>query len=193
MNLPKLYRLRQKFDAECIGDIPSTVSSEIQSLGLQEKCEPGQSVAITAGSRGIANIPLILRSIASELKSLGLEPFIVPAMGSHGGGKAEGQEKVLKKYGITEETTGAPVRACMDVVEVGKTGDGVPVVFDRLAREADWSVVVNRVKPHTKFTGAIESGLCKMILIGLGKAEGAKIYHRAEVHHSFEGVAETAV
>ena len=193
MNFPKLYQVRQAFDDQRITDIPAAVSEQIARLNLDSRCKPGQSVAITAGSRGITDIVQILASIVAELRNLGLHPFIIPAMGSHGGGKAEGQAKVLKKYGVTEETVGAPIRATMDVVEIGRTEDGIPVVVDRFAFEADWIVVVNRAKTHTRFSGDIESGMCKMMLIGLGKAAGALSYHRAEVHLSFDRVVQTAV
>ena len=193
MKYPDLHQIRQEFDHSHVEDIPAAVNAELAALDLGARCKPGQTIAITAGSRGIANIPEILRSIVDEMKKIGLEPFVVPAMGSHGGGVAEGQKKILEKYGITEETLGAPVRAGMDVVHLGESEDGVGVVIDKIASEADWVAGVNRVKPHTKFTGEIESGLCKMILIGLGKAEGAKIYHRSAVQYSFEHVAKTAI
>jgi len=193
MKYPPLYQVRQKFDDEALRDVPAVVGAEVAKLGLRARCRPGQSVAITAGSRGIAELATILRTLVGELHALGLEPFIVPAMGSHGGGKADGQAKVLEKYGVTERAMGAPVRASMEVVQLGETEDGVPVVIDRLASEADWVVVVNRAKPHTRFRGEIESGLCKMMLIGLGKAEGAGLYHRALVQLPFDRLVSTAV
>ncbi|MBI2194241.1 MAG: DUF2088 domain-containing protein [Planctomycetes bacterium] len=193
MELPPLYRIRQEFDRERVENIPAAVSSELGRIRIETRARPGQTVALTVGSRGIANLPLIIRSAASELKRLGLRPFIIPAMGSHGGATAAGQEKVLAHYGISEASVGVPVRSSMDVIRVGETTDGVPVVIDRLASEADWIGVINRVKPHTRFRGDIESGLAKMFLIGLGKAEGARIYHRAEVHLSFRRLIETAV
>ncbi|MCA9065365.1 MAG: DUF2088 domain-containing protein, partial [Planctomycetaceae bacterium] len=153
--------------------------------------KPGQSVAITAGSRGIANIPIILKGIVDHFKSLGAKPFIVPAMGSHGGGTVEGQLKLLASMGVTEESTGAPFKATMETVVVAETSSGIPVHFDRHASEADHVFVCNRVKPHTRFVGPIESGLHKMMLIGLGKHEGARIYHRGILTTSFTEILES--
>lgn len=177
--------VRQTFDSPRVTDIPGTVESQMQSLQLSGKVLPGQSVAITAGSRGIANIALITRQIAAHFLALGAKPFIVPAMGSHGGGTAAGQEKLLAGFGITEAEMGVPVRATMETVVVAHTDRGMPVHFDRYASEADHVFVSNRVKPHTRFVGAIESGLHKMMLIGLGKHEGARIYHRGIMESSF--------
>lgn len=193
MQLPALYKIHQSFDGQQVDDIPARVSEQIAALNLHKRIKPGQTVAITGGSRGIANIPLILKSVVDELKSLGLKPFLVPAMGSHGGATAEGQRKILHKYGMTEQAVGCEIRASMDVVELGWPMPGIRVVEDRNAYEADWVVVVNRAKPHTRFDGEIESGLCKMILIGLGKTEGATLYHKAAVNYSFGKLVEVAV
>jgi hypothetical protein len=144
-------------------------------------------VAVGAGSRGIANIGTIVGATVAWLRNLGARPFVFPAMGSHGGGTSEGQLSVLEHYGITETTMGCPVRATMDVVQVGEAL-GLPVWLDRLAAEADWIGLVNRVKPHTDFKGSIESGLFKMMTIGLGKHKGAIQYHRANIHHGYETV-----
>jgi hypothetical protein len=122
---------------------------------------------------------------------MGAEPFIVPAMGSHGGGTAEGQRAIIESYGITESYTGAPIRSAMDVVHVADTEDGIPIYFDRHAYQADHVAVVGRVKPHTGFVGEIESGLMKMMMIGLGKHTGASVYHRAIIHHSFDRIIRT--
>jgi len=140
---------------------------------------PGARIAITAGSRGISYIPEILSALVSALRELGAEPFIVPAMGSHGGATAEGQREVLEGYGITEARTGAPIRATMDVVEIGRTPAGVPIYIDRFAWEADGVIVCGRVKAHTAFKAQIESGLCKMLAVGLGKQRGAETMHGA--------------
>lgn len=185
MAFPRMARVRQKFDAPKIDDIPAEVDSQLASLNLGEKVQSGQTVAITAGSRGIANIALIIKSICDHVKSLGGVPIIVPAMGSHGGGTAEGQRAIIEGYGVTEEYTGAEIRSSMETVIVGETPQGIPVHFDKMAFECDHVVVCGRVKPHTGFVGPIESGLHKMMLIGLGKHEGAKIYHRAILDHSF--------
>lgn len=175
----------QTFDNPKVDDIPAAVREQMKSLQLQQKIRPGQTVAITAGSRGVANIALILKEIAAHFLSLGASPFIVPAMGSHGGGTVEGQLKLLADYGVTEEALGVPFRATMETVIVGETNRGMPVHFDRYAAEADHVFICNRVKPHTRFVGPVESGLHKMMLIGLGKHEGAKIYHRAILENTF--------
>jgi hypothetical protein len=148
-------------------------------------------VALTAGSRGIANIPVVLRSLATFLKDLGAQPFLVPAMGSHGGGTAEGQRKVIESYGITEAFVGAPIRASMDVVSLGTTAEGYPVVLDRHASEADHIGIVARIKPHTGYHGPIESGLLKMSMIGLGKHAGALAYHRILLEQPFDPVVRS--
>ena len=185
MSFPKVVRVQQNFDATHITDIPKTVSEQIGKLGLNGRLKPGQTVAITGGSRGVANIAVILRSVVDELRRLGVRPFIIPAMGSHGGGTAEGQKLVLEHYGITESSMDAPIRATMETTQVGETPQGIPVFLDNYALEADHVVVVNRVKPHTDFDGDIESGLCKMMAIGLGKHTGAIQYHRANIKHGY--------
>ncbi|MBM4045774.1 MAG: DUF2088 domain-containing protein, partial [Planctomycetes bacterium] len=144
-----------------------------------------QTVAITAGSRGLVNYATIVRTMVDELKALGARPFIVPAMGSHGGATTEGQRELLARYGITEQNVGAPVKSSMEVVEIGRSSQGIPVFLDKHASQADHIAVLNRVKPHTLFTGEVESGLTKMLLIGLGKREGAALYHRAIVQYSW--------
>jgi hypothetical protein len=191
VDIPQFFRLRQLFDAIRVEDIPATVSSELARLQLHERIRPGASVAITAGSRGVANIHLIIKAIAGHLKSLGAAPFIVPAMGSHAGGTAEGQRKLIEGYGVTEEFCGCPIRSSMETVIVAQTAEGFPVHFDKNAYEADHVLVCNRVKPHTNFVGEIESGLCKMMLIGLGKHAGAKIYHRAIQDYSFPQILKS--
>ncbi len=138
---------------------------------------PGMRLAVGAGSRGITNLPLVTRLLIEELKKAGAQPFIFPAMGSHGGATAEGQRAVLERMGFTEETMGASIRATMDVVQVGTTPDGLPAYVDALAAQADGIIVVNRIKPHTTFRGKIESGLTKMVVIGAGKQKGAETCH----------------
>ena len=186
--VPKMLRVRQIFEAPTVEDIPAAVRAEVQRLNLDPKVNPGETVAISVGSRGIANIALIIKSLVAELKALGLEPFLVPAMGSHGGGIAEAQQEIIEGYGVTEEYTGAPIKSSMDVVQIGETEDGVPVYFDKYAFEGDHVAVVGRIKPHTDFVGEIESGLHKMMLIGLGKHKGAALYHQAIVHYSFDRI-----
>ena len=188
MSFPNMLRIRQHFDAPTVEDIPAAVSEEITRLNLSARVKSGQSVAVSVGSRGINNIALITKSLVEELKALGLEPFLVPAMGSHGGGIAEAQREIIEGYGVTEEYVGAPIKASMETVQIGQTEDGVPVFFDKYAFEADHVAVVGRIKPHTDFVGEIESGLHKMMLIGLGKHKGAALYHQAIVHYSFDRI-----
>jgi hypothetical protein len=180
-----MLRVRQRFAGPRLADIPAGVRAALGAAGLPIK--RGDAVAVGAGSRGIANIATIVRATVDDLKARGARPFIFPAMGSHGGATAEGQRDVLAHYGITEATMGCEIRASMDVVQVGEAL-GLPVWMDRVAAEADWIGLVNRVKPHTDFKGSIESGLFKMMTIGLGKYRGAIQYHRANVTHSYETV-----
>src|ERR671930_195374 len=185
MALPRMVRVRQTFSRPRVADIPRTVGERLAAANLPVK--RGDTVAVGAGSRGIANIDVIVGAAVRYLKDLGARPFVFPAMGSHGGGTAEGQLDVLAHYGITEATMGCPVRATMEVTQVGEAL-GLPVWLDRYASEADWIGLVNRVKPHTDFKGSIESGLFKMLTIGLGKHTGAIQYHRANIHHGYETV-----
>jgi len=186
-----MIRVRQDVDAPRIDDVAGEVDRELSALNLGEKISAGETVAITAGSRGIANIALITKSVVEHFKKLGAVPFIVPAMGSHGGGTAEGQRAILEGYGITEDYIGAEIRCSMETVIVDKTPQGIPVHFDKHAYEADHVLVAGRIKPHTGFVGEIESGLHKMMLIGLGKHEGAKIYHRAILDYSFREIIQS--
>lgn len=188
---PQMFRVRQKFDAPRVEDIPATVQAELTRLKLQNKIKPGQTVAVTVGSRGINNIHTIIHAAVAHLKQIGAKPFIVPAMGSHGGGTAEGQRAIVEGYGITEAFVGCPIRSSMETVTLCQTEEGIPVHFDKNAYGADHVLVCGRVKPHTGFVGDIESGLMKMMLIGLGKHEGAKIYHRAITDFSFPQIVRS--
>ena len=188
---PDMYRIRQTFEGPAVADIPAAVRDELARVDVASVIKPGQTVALTAGSRGVANIATIIKATVDYLKAIGARPFIIPAMGSHGGGTADGQLDVLHHYGIAEANMGAPLRASMEVVQIGETPDGLPVWLDKSASEADHIGVINRVKPHTDFSGAIESGLFKMMTIGLGKYHGAQHYHRANVQYGYEHVIRT--
>ena len=188
---PRFFRVHQKFDAPVVNDVVRATIETLGTLDLRQRVKPGESVAITAGSRGIAHIAEILKAVVEHFKQLDTRPFIVPAMGSHGGGTAEGQLKVLRGYGITPEFCGCEIRASMETVAVSQAAEGFAVHFDKHAYEADHVFVAGRIKPHTRFAGEIESGLMKMMLIGLGKHEGAKIYHRAIVNHSFDQIVRS--
>lgn len=191
MSFPRMIRVRQTFDATRVDDIPGEVEDQLARLGLGRKVKPGQTVAITAGSRGINNIALIIKAIVDHVKGLGGVPFIVPAMGSHGGGTAEGQREIIEGYGITEDFLGCEIRASMETVIVEMAKQGFPVHFDKHAASADHVIVCGRIKPHTGFVGEVESGLHKMMLIGLGKHAGALVYHRAIIDYSFGEIIRT--
>jgi acyl-CoA synthetase (AMP-forming)/AMP-acid ligase II len=175
--LPPMARVLQKFDPTKLADIPGAIHQEFLRPEIRDRVKPGQIVAVGCGSRGIANIAQIAIAVIAELKALGAKPFIFPCMGSHGAATAEGQKKVLETYGITEASTGVPIRATMDTTIVGHLADSTPVHMDKFASEADAIVVINRIKPHTGFRGSTESGLTKMLAIGIGKITGAATYH----------------
>ena len=177
MNWPPIARVRQVFDHPEVADVPAAVAAAIRSSRLRDRIPPGGSVALTVGSRGIAGISEIVTAAVAAIRELGLSPFVVAAMGSHGGGTAEGQRALLAEFGVTEATAGCPIRSEMDTVELGTNAFGLPICFDRNAYEADGIVLLNRIKPHTSFTGRYESGLLKMLTIGLGKREGATQVH----------------
>lgn len=188
---PKTFRVRQRFERPLVEDVAGEVRAELARLSLGQKLRPGQTVAITGGSRGITNIATILQAVASHLRELGAHPLIVAAMGSHGGGTSEGQRAILANYGITEAFCGCPIRSEMGTVVIDETPEGVPVHFASDALAADHVLVVARVKPHTELFGEHQSGLMKMLLIGLGKHEGAKIYHRAFVDYSLDQIVRS--
>lgn len=190
-DFPLIFRVRQHFQRPLVSNVDAETQSQLSGLNLKAVIKPGQTVAITAGSRGITNIRQILKSLVEHLKNLDGVPFIVPAMGSHGGGTAEGQMQLLSELGITEQFCGCPIRASMDTVIVCHAAEGFPVHFDRHAFEADHVFVCGRVKPHTNFVGENESGLMKMMLVGLGKHEGAKVYHRAITQYSFGQILQS--
>jgi len=175
--LPPLARIRQKLSPQCLDDVPGAIRAGIAALGDVPRMKPGAKIALTGGSRGIADIVPILRTVVAELKARGAEPFLIPAMGSHGGATADGQIEMMAGYGMTEEALGCPIRATMEVVELGKTARGITVYYDRMASEADGVIVVNRVKAHTAFRGEVESGVAKMIAVGMGKRHGAEQMH----------------
>jgi hypothetical protein len=177
MQLPRIFLVRQNFPSRRIADVAAEVQRQLQASGFAARLRPGSSVAIGVGSRGIANIATITRTAAEFWKGQGMHPFVFPAMGSHGAATAEGQADVLAHYGIIETTVGCPVRSALDVVPLGKTPQGIQTYMDRNAYESDGVMLAGRVKWHTDFAGKIESGLFKMIAIGLGKFAGAQHYH----------------
>ena len=191
VELPRVRLVRQLFTVPPPVDVAARVVSEWHRLAPRINPTAGAQIAVAVGSRGIDGLAPAVRTLVAELRSAGCEPFIVPAMGSHGGATASGQTEVLAGLGITPETVGAEVRATMDVVGVGVVGD-VPLCLDRLAAESDGIVVVNRVKPHTDFAGPMGSGLLKMLCIGLGNQEGADRLHRMGVARDLGEVVREA-
>ena len=182
---PRMFTVQQEFPRPAPLEIPEVVSAQVERV--QDRLPAGGRVAVTVGSRGIANFREIVRATLDALKAAGVQPFILPAMGSHGGATPEGQRRILADYGITEETMGVPIEAAMATREVGRTADGVPAYTSAVALEADGIVVLNRVKPHTDyFSRTLGSGLIKMMVVGMGKHEGAANFHRTAVHRGYE-------
>jgi hypothetical protein len=178
MGLPKIARVRRFYRQPAVADVAAAVEAAVASSRLATRPEAGGRIAITAGSRGISGIAAITRATVQALRRRGFDPFVVAAMGSHGGGTAQGQRDLLAELGLTEASLGCPIRSEMDTVVLGTNSFGLPIHFDRNAFEADGIVLVNRIKPHTSFTGRYESGLLKMLAVGLGKREGAAQVHR---------------
>ena len=178
-DVPSVFRLRQQFPRPAEQDLVAAVRREMAPVAAGVR--PGQRIAVTGSSRGIANLATVVRECVSALRDVGARPIVVPAMGSHGGATADGQAQVLDDInGITEASVGCPIESSMEVVQIGTTDSGFPVYQDRICHDADGVLVVNRVKPHTGFTERVESGICKMLVIGMGKQAGAsKIHHQA--------------
>ena len=174
--LPAFQRIRIEFPRPCVTDIPAAVSQSIASLNLGSSLQ-GKRIAVGVGSRGLSSLPALVAAVIHSLRSLGADPFIIPAMGSHGGATADGQREVLRNLGITEASAGAPIFTSLEVVQLGSLSNGMPVYAGRLAVESDGVVLINRVKPHTDFVAPLESGLAKMAVLGLGKERGAATVH----------------
>ena len=191
MKVPQMALIEQQFDVQKIDDVTAAVVEQMLELDLGARVKSGESIAITAGSRGIANIDIIIKSVVNELRKLGSHPFVFPAMGSHGGATDEGQIKVLAALGITEDFIGCPIKSDMEPDYLGIASEDYPIYVDRNAMAADHIVVINRIKAHTKFKGPYESGLMKMMAIGMGKQTGASFYHKAAVRLTFEKIIES--
>ncbi|MGO9643283.1 MAG: lactate racemase domain-containing protein [Candidatus Bathyarchaeia archaeon] len=190
MSYPRMLHVKQIFDTPApLQDIPAAVRQTLASLDLASRIKIGDTIAVTVGSRGIANIGVITKSVIDELKRIGGAPFIVPAMGSHGGATQEGQIEVLKHLGITKQSMGVPIRSSMRVIQVGKLF-GYPIYLDKIAAGADRIAVLARIKPHTDFKAEIESGFYKMMLIGLGKRKGASLIHRLFARYGYYRVLQ---
>jgi hypothetical protein len=188
IDFPPMMRVQQKFSRKRIPDVAGTVVAQIRTIAPELSVRPGQSVALACPSRGLADYTVIVKGIVDGLKELELRPFIIPAMGSHGAATASGQKRVLEDLGVSESAVGAPIRSQMEVVRIGEIRNGVPVNVDRLAYEADHIVPINRIKEHNGFEADIQSGLMKIMVIGLGKTEGAKRYHQAMISHGYHDV-----
>ena len=191
MRFPRLLVIQQKFADRSLPDVPGEVRRELAASGFAARVAPGARIAIGVGSRGIHNYAIIVRSVVQYWLEQGMRPFLFPAMGSHGAASAEGQADVLAHYGITEATMGCPVVSQLEVVSVGKTADGIEAFMDKFAFESDGVMMVGRVKWHTDFDGKIESGLFKMMAIGLGKFAGAQRYHTYAYRLGLEHVVVT--
>lgn len=191
MPFSSLVYVRQNFPDRSLKDIPAEVRRGLGQSGFGSGLKPGSRIAIGVGSRGIRNIDVIVREAVRWWQERGMQPFLFPAMGSHGAATAEGQAKVLAHYGITESSMGCPVASALDVVSLGKTADGIEAFMDRNAFESDGVMLAGRVKWHTDFAGGIESGLFKMMAIGLGKFAGAKQYHTFAYRLGLEHVIRT--
>jgi Lactate racemase N-terminal domain len=178
MILPPLARVRQSIPQPRLDDVPGTVHRLIQTSRLRERVAPGGTVAVGIGSRGVHGIARVARTIVDTLREMRYRPFIVAAMGSHGGATAEGQRALLAEYGVTAEAMGVPVKTDMDTLILGTNPVGLPIYFDKNAYQADGIVLANRVKPHTDFHADHESGVLKMLVIGLGKRDGATQVHK---------------
>ncbi len=189
VSLPKVARIRQTFSNEQLRDIPKEICKALKRPGTLDRIQAGEKVAISVGSRGIDNLPIIVHTLVTEIHRRGAEVIIIPAMGSHGGATAEGQKEILLRLGIVPEGVGAEIVSSLDVNMIGVLADGIPVYLSKDALETDHIVLLNRIKPHTAFRGPIESGLVKMLTIGLGKQKGAEVCHA----RGFEYMAQTLV
>ena len=189
---PRMCHVRQLFPLSGVVNIDSSLSKQFESSGVLSRIKSGQRIAIAVGSRSITNLDAVLHCVVKMVSSRDATPFLVAAMGSHGGGTPDGQREVLATYDITEDSFGVSINTSMEVEDLGTTPDGVRIQFSSEALRADGIIIVNRIKPHTDFTGAIGSGVLKMMVIGLGKRRGAATYHAAANHFGHEHVIRTA-
>ncbi len=190
MPIPKMARVKQIFNREKISDIKGELIKQMMLTDITNQLVPGMKIGITAGSRGISDIAKITKTVGDFLKDQGTNPFIVPAMGSHGGATAEGQQELIESYDITEAKMKMPIVSSMQVVGLGQLGNGKPIYLDKNAHKADGIILINRIKPHTAFRASYESGLLKMLTVGLGKQFGADVYHSGGVNKLGEYILE---
>lgn len=190
--VPKMLKVKQNFDDSKIENLVEELTNKLQREEVKQTIKPGMEIAIAVGSRGIDRLVDLTKTTVQFIKEQGGTPFIVPSMGSHGGATGEGQREVLKHLGVTEESVGCEIRSSMEVVKLGELANGLPVYIDKYASKADGIVVINRVKPHTAFRGSVESGIQKMISIGLGKQKGAEACHQLGFKYMAENVPAMA-
>jgi hypothetical protein len=186
--IPKMFKVRQSIKSKPLIDIEGTIASEFARFELQSEIQPGATVAIGCSSRGIANYGRIIGGLVRELQKAGLKPFLFPAMGSHGAATAAGQKRVVEDHGIDEDELGVEIRSSQETVVIGKTELGMPIYIDAIADTADFIIPVNRIKSHTEFSHSFESGVIKMLAIGMGKEQGATTYHRYIINHGYPAV-----
>ncbi len=192
IEIPKMVKCKQIFERPLINNIEEELINNIRTSKLTAQIKEGQEIAIAVGSRGINNLPLMVKILVREIKNLGAKPFLVPAMGSHGGATATGQRSMLEGMGFTEEYIEAPIKATMETVQVGISSNNLPVYMDKFAYNADATIIINRIKPHVAFRGDYESGLIKMVTIGLGKQKGADICHNLGFGRMAENILDIA-
>ena len=192
IQIPRFVPVHYETDPSYIEDIPATVHERLKRPGTLERIKPGDQVCITGSSRDVANQHIIIKALVDEVKAVGADPFIIPAMGSHGGASAEGQAGILAGYGITQESMGCPIRASMETDLLDTSDEGFEIRMDHFANQADFIIVFGRVKAHTDFRGPVESGICKMIVIGMGKQQGAYQCHALGFHNMAHNVQQFA-
>jgi hypothetical protein len=194
IDIPRFVKIKQKFIANKIDidEIPNAVYNQLHKQGILSIIKQGQKIGITAGSRGVANIALIIKEIVKNLKDIGANPYVIPCMGSHGGATALGQREIIESLGITEQYVGAPILSSMEVVKFGETKSGLDVFVDKNVILMDKIILINRIKPHTAFRGTVESGLQKMIAIGMGKQKGAETCHAQGFGYMHKNITEIA-
>lgn len=192
IEIPRMVKCEQLFERPLIRDIDQELINKLYQKKALSNIKKDQNIAITVGSRGIANLPFIIKTLIREIKKIGARPFLVPAMGSHGGATAEGQKSMLEGMGFSEEYVGVPIKSSMEVVQIGTSANNLPVYMDKFAYNADSTIIINRIKPHVSFRGDYESGLIKMITIGLGKQKGADVCHNLGFGMMAENIVDIA-
>ena len=190
--IPPMYKIHYSIENSKVNNIEDELKKKLIDIKMMQILRRKQKIAITVGSRGIANGPIIVKTLIEELRKYVVSPFVIPAMGSHAGADAQNQKLMLENLGYTEKVLGVPIKSSMEVIKIGTTKSGLPVYIDKYAYESDGIILVNRIKPHTAFKGEIESGLLKMAVIGLGKQKGAEVCHELGFEHMSDRIKEIA-